>query len=194
MLRAGYDQTFEQLADQTSAGGSRLGRGYARTVVDAAGSAVTLPAGVGIDPGGIGLALVFTGVHVLAVAADSYVHFSLLNVLVPLTVDWHPVAVAWGIVGSYLLLAVELTSLARTRLPRTLWRRVHYASFLLFAATTVHGLSAGTDARSPAFLIANVAVCGLVLALAAARVLQSARYPSVAATLPSQNRQVRAAR
>jgi len=141
-----------------------------------------------------GLALVFTGVHVLAVAADSYVHFSLLNVLVPLTGDWHPVAVAWGIVGSYLLLAVELTSLARTRLPRTLWRRVHYASFLLFAATTVHGLSAGTDARSPAFLIANVAVCGLVIALAAARVLQSARYPSVAATLPSQNRQVRAAR
>jgi len=111
-----------------------------------------------------------------------------------LTIDWHPVAVAWGIVGSYLLLAVELTSLARTRLPRTLWRRVHYASFLLFAATTVHGLSAGTDARSPAFLIANVAVCGLVIALAAARVLQSARYPSVAATLPSQNRQVRAAR
>jgi len=28
MLRAGYDQTFEQLADQTPAGGSRLGLGY----------------------------------------------------------------------------------------------------------------------------------------------------------------------
>ena len=71
-----------------------------------------------------GLALGFVGVHVLAVLADSYVHFSLLNVLVPLTGDWHPLAVALGIVGLYLLLAVELTSLARTRLPRAspTWR------------------------------------------------------------------------
>jgi hypothetical protein len=30
-----------------------------------------------------GLALLFVGVHVLAVLADSYVHFSLVNVLVP---------------------------------------------------------------------------------------------------------------
>jgi hypothetical protein len=51
------------------------------------------------------------------VLADSYVHFSLVNVLVPLTGDWHPLAVAWGIAGMYLLLAVELTSLARPRVP-----------------------------------------------------------------------------
>jgi hypothetical protein len=96
-----------------------------------------------------GLALSFTGVHVLSVVADSYVHFSPVNVLVPLTGGWHPLAVAWGIVGLYLLLAVELTSLARARLPRLLWRRVHYAGFALSATTTVHALSAGTDRRSP---------------------------------------------
>ena len=44
-------------------------------------------------------------------------HFSLVNVLVPLTGDWHPLAVAWGIAGMYLLLAVELTSLARPGFP-----------------------------------------------------------------------------
>jgi thiamine biosynthesis lipoprotein len=54
VLRAGYDQTFERLADHTAAGGSPLGQGYAEIVVDPAGSAVTMPAGVGIDPGGIG--------------------------------------------------------------------------------------------------------------------------------------------
>jgi len=120
-----------------------------------------------------GLALGFVGVHVLAVLADSYVHFSLLNVLVPLTGDWHPLAVAWGIVGLYLLLAVELTSLARTRLPRGLWRRVHYASFVVFAATTVHGLTAGTDARAPALRLAYLAVSALVAALTAPRLLAS---------------------
>jgi hypothetical protein len=122
-----------------------------------------------------GLALVFTGVHVLAVVADSYVHFSLLNVLVPLTGDWHPLAVAWGIIGLYLLLAVELTSLARTRLPRTLWRRVHHASFGLFAVTTAHGLTAGTDARSPALRLAYLIVCALAAGLTAARFLHPAR-------------------
>jgi predicted ferric reductase len=112
-----------------------------------------------------GLALLFVGVHVLAALADSYVHFSLLNVLVPLTGGWHPLAVAWGILGLYLLLAVELTSLARTRLPRGLWRRAHYASFAVFAATTVHGLTAGTDARSPALLLAYLTVSALVAGL-----------------------------
>ena len=46
-----------------------------------------------------GLALVFTAIHVVAIVADTYVHFSLINVLVPFTGTWHPAAVAWGIVA-----------------------------------------------------------------------------------------------
>jgi predicted ferric reductase len=117
-----------------------------------------------------GLAVVFTAVHVLAVVADSYVDFSLVNVLVPLTGEWHPLAVAWGIVGLYLLLAVELTSLAMARLPKRLWRRVHMASFLVFATTSVHALTAGTDRRSAAFLVAVALAGGLVALLTAIRV------------------------
>jgi methionine sulfoxide reductase heme-binding subunit len=130
-----------------------------------------------------GLALSFTGVHVLSVLADSYVHFSLVNVLVPLTGDWHPLAVAWGIAGMYLLLAVELTSLARPRVPRRLWRRVHYAGFAVYVMTTVHGV-AGTDGRSPAFLVANAVVAALVAGLTASRV--------AAAGAPAQARAARA--
>jgi len=85
--------------------------------------------------------------------------------------------VAWGIVGLCLLLAVELTSLALTHLPRLLWRRVHYAGFALFVTTTAHALGAGTDSRSPAFLLAVVAVCALVAVLTAARVARSLRRP-----------------
>src|SRR5437868_4440829 len=99
-----------------------------------------------------GLALTFTGVHVGAILLDTYVHFSLVNVLVPFTGTWHPVAVAWGITAFYLLIAVELTSLARGRISKRLWRRVHVGSFALFAASTVHALTAGTDASSPVFV------------------------------------------
>ena len=122
-----------------------------------------------------GLAVVFTVVHVLAVVADSYVDVSLVNILVPLTGDWHPLAVAWGIVGLYLLLAVELTSLAMSRLPRTLWRRVHMASFLVFATTSVHALTAGTDRRSAPFLVAVALACGVVALLTAIAIARSRR-------------------
>jgi DMSO/TMAO reductase YedYZ heme-binding membrane subunit len=132
-----------------------------------------------------GLAAVFTAVHVLAVLADSYVRFSLLNVLVPLTGGWHPLAVAWGVVGAWLLAAVELTSLARARLPRRLWRRVHYGGFALFALTTVHALAAGTDGCSPAFLLAVLAACALVAGLTGIRVAQASRRPAPRRAGPS---------
>jgi DMSO/TMAO reductase YedYZ heme-binding membrane subunit len=116
-----------------------------------------------------GLAVIFTAVHVIAIVADSYVSFGLTDVLVPLASSWHPVAVAWGIVGMYLLVAIEVTSLVRDRIPTTIWRRVHYLSFPLLMLASVHGLSAGTDGTSPLFEGALVVVGGLVAALLVAR-------------------------
>src|SRR5439155_12312421 len=54
MLRAGYDRSFELLTDASPNGHSVLGSGFEGIVVDEEGSTVTLPAGVGFDPGGIG--------------------------------------------------------------------------------------------------------------------------------------------
>jgi hypothetical protein len=114
-----------------------------------------------------GLALVFVGIHVGAILLDTYVHFGVAAVLVPLASSWHPVAVAWGVVALYLLLAVELTSLMRSRLSNKLWRGVHYASFALFVTATIHGLAAGTDTtREVAVLIAAVAGLGFVTLVA----------------------------
>jgi methionine sulfoxide reductase heme-binding subunit len=95
-----------------------------------------------------GLAAIFTGVHVVAILLDTYVKFTLTSVLVPFATSWHPAAVACGIVAMYLLLAVELTSLARAQLPRRIWRAIHFASFPLFFIATLHGITAGTDAHS----------------------------------------------
>jgi predicted ferric reductase len=112
-----------------------------------------------------GLALTFTVVHVVTIMLDSYVHFGLVSVLVPLTSSWHPVAVAWGVVSLYLLAAVEVTSLIRQRISRRLWRTVHLASFPLFVTATTHGLSAGTDARTPMAIIGAALVSAAVAGL-----------------------------
>jgi predicted ferric reductase len=96
-----------------------------------------------------GLATTFVVIHVGGLVADSYTHFGVADVLVPLASSWKPGAVAWGIAGFYLLLAVEVTSLARRHLPGRLWRRVHAASLPLWVVSTVHLVTAGTDAGNP---------------------------------------------
>src|SRR4051794_6314471 len=112
-----------------------------------------------------GLAVVFTGVHLVALVFDSFVHFGLTEVLVPYTSDYRPEAVAWGVIGFYLLIAVEVTSLLRRRLSKRLWRWTHFLSFPLFVLATAHGLTAGTDNSTVllrfSFLLAAVAVGAL---------------------------------
>ena len=109
-----------------------------------------------------GLATVFTVVHLATLVADSYVHFTVIDLLVPGASDWEPGSVALGVVALWLLLAVEGTSLLQKRLPRPLWRCVHLSSFPLFWLATFHFVAAGTDAhRRPAVtatLLASVAV------------------------------------
>jgi DMSO/TMAO reductase YedYZ heme-binding membrane subunit len=107
------------------------------------------------------LTVAFVGVHVGAVLLDTYTNFGITNVLVPFTGSWHPAAVAWGIVGMYLLLAVEITSLLRQRLSKRAWHAVHLLSYFLFATTTVHMLTAGTDAKA---LLASTAAAMLGVA------------------------------
>ena len=116
-----------------------------------------------------GLATVFVGVHVLAIVADSYVSFGLADVLVPFASSWKPAAVAWGVVGLYLLVAIEVTSLVRGRLPKQAWHAVHLASFPLFAMATIHGLTAGTDGRAWLFEGSAVVALLVVSGLAAVR-------------------------
>lgn len=118
-----------------------------------------------------GLACMFTAVHVAGLVADSWVHIGWSEVLVPLASRWHPVGVAWGVTGMYLLVAVELTSLLGRRVPRRLWRRVHALSFGLWIVSTIHLLAAGTDASNRLVLTAAWVSMVFVVFVIAVRVL-----------------------
>ena len=118
-----------------------------------------------------GLATIFAVIHVGALVLDSYVHFGLADVLVPLASSWKPGPVAWGIAAFYLLLAVEATSLLRRHLPGRLWRLVHAASLPLWVGAVMHLLTAGTDATNPAVRLVVMLSTGAVLFLALVRVL-----------------------
>lgn len=123
------------------------------------------------------LATIFAAVHVAALVADSYAHFGVTDVLVPLASSWKPGAVAWGVAAFYLLLAVEFTSLARRRLSPRLWRLVHTASLPLWAFSSAHLLSAGTDAGNPAVWAAVLLSTGAVVFVTLVRILSPRRRP-----------------
>jgi predicted ferric reductase len=118
-----------------------------------------------------GFALLFTGMHVATLIADSYVHFGAKEVLVPFASGWRPVAVAWGVISLWILVAVELTSLLMKHLPRRVWHAVHLSSFVLFFMATTHALTSGTDTRAATFVIACTAALSTVLLLTLVRAL-----------------------
>jgi len=93
------------------------------------------------------LAIAFTGIHVIAIVADDFVSFGPAEVLVPMTANWHPLAVTCGVLGMYLLVAVELSSIFRQHLSPRAWRAIHLLSYALFGITSIHALTAGTEAR-----------------------------------------------
>lgn len=117
------------------------------------------------------LTVVFVGVHILAIWLDSFVHFGPAELFVPLAATWKPVAVAWGVVALYLLIAIEITSLLQRHIPRRLWHAVHLSSFGLFGFATIHALTAGTDSGSTPVIWFAIFSTTLVVALTALRVV-----------------------
>ena len=85
------------------------------------------------------------GVHVLTIAADSFLPFSLVQLLVPFTSSYRPLWTGLGIAAAELLLALAITNHYRRRLPYSFWRKAHYVNFAVWALASVHGLMAGTD-------------------------------------------------
>lgn len=93
-----------------------------------------------------GLSVAFLAVHLAALSLDPTVDFGPGALAIPMAAPWRPGAVAWGIVAADALIAVEVTSLLATRIPKRVWRAVHFASYGVWISGTVHALQAGSDA------------------------------------------------
>jgi DMSO/TMAO reductase YedYZ heme-binding membrane subunit len=131
-----------------------------------------------------GAALVFVGIHVASIMLDSYVDFGVLEVAVPFTSTWNPNAVAWGIVATYLLVAVEITSLLRRKISKRAWRLTHFLSFPVFALATVHELTAGTDQSALPLRLVTAAATVVIVALTALRIAKLDRSGPSAPRVP----------
>jgi DMSO/TMAO reductase YedYZ heme-binding membrane subunit len=120
----------------------------------------------------LGLALVV--LHVVALLNDSFVSFDPFAVLVPFASPWRTLAVTWGVVALWGLLAVEATSLVRRWMPKRSWHAVHLLSYGVAVLITVHALTAGSDVTSAPVRIVLVGTAFLALVVSGLRARQAA--------------------
>ena len=91
------------------------------------------------------LSVVFLGVHIGTTIIDAYVPIGWVDVVVPFIQPYRTLWVGLGTVAFDLMLAIIITSLLRRRIPPTLWKGIHWASYLLWFVAVLHGLGSGSD-------------------------------------------------
>ncbi|HEX3331863.1 MAG TPA: ferric reductase-like transmembrane domain-containing protein [Gaiellales bacterium] len=120
----------------------------------------------------------FIAIHVLTIAIDAFLPFSVGQLVVPLTSTYRPLWVALGIVAAELLIALAITNHYRDRMPRRWWRAAHYANFAVWAAATLHGMGSGTDRSAPWMMAVYAAAVAAVAGAVAWRLAQAGRVRS----------------
>jgi len=116
-----------------------------------------------------------TIIHMVALYVDDFVEFGAADILVPGSSNWEPAAVAFGIVGFYVLVIVTVSFYIKKMIGQKIWRAVHFLSFGSFASVLAHGVMAGTDTSHPIVYWSYIAVTAVVAGLIAMRILQPAK-------------------
>lgn len=125
------------------------------------------------------LGLGMVALHGIALVLDSTVHIPVLGLFVPGLVGYRTVATAVGVVTAELMLLVYVSFALRKRIGTRNWRRLHWATYAVFAGATVHGLAAGTDSGRPWAVGLYLGAMGLVAAASAWRALVPRTLPVV---------------
>ena len=95
------------------------------------------------------LGLGMLALHAGALVLDHTVQISPAALLVPGLSPYRPAAVAAGVVAAELMILVYVSFALRRRIGVRTWRRLHWATYLVFLLATLHGLAAGTDSAQP---------------------------------------------
>ncbi|HEY5154618.1 MAG TPA: hypothetical protein VIJ47_07790 [Acidimicrobiales bacterium] len=136
--------------------------------------------------GGIGLAALV--LHIVSLLMDSKAHIALVNVVVPFSTSTNRFGVALGVLGIWILLAVEATSVAKRWLPKKVWHGVHLFSYVAAWAMAVHAVTTGTDMKQPVVAWGSLVLVALTTLVTLRKVLVSGsdagRGPAGAAAAP----------
>lgn len=134
-------------------------------------------------------ALLATVVHVAVLSVHEYLEFTWAEILIPGVSDWRRGAVTFGVVSLYGLTIVVGSFYIKKHIGQKRWRLIHFCSLGVFLASLIHGVSAGTDTRSPMMIGLYLGSAVVVAILLAARLTAADgdRSPSASGTDPARH-------
>jgi DMSO/TMAO reductase YedYZ heme-binding membrane subunit len=91
------------------------------------------------------LALGAVAVHGVALVFDKAVPMPVAGLFAPGLSSYRPLGTAVGVVSAELMALIYVSFSVRRVIGVRTWRRLHYLTFAVFGAATVHGLATGTD-------------------------------------------------
>ncbi len=91
------------------------------------------------------LALVVGMFHGLLLLGDTYMKFTVFDVLIPFVSPYQPFWVGLGILGLYLTALLVVSFYIKKHIGHKTWRTLHYSSFALWVMITLHSIFAGSD-------------------------------------------------
>ena len=95
------------------------------------------------------LALAAIGAHALALVADATVQITFGDLVIPFTAPYRPLWTGLGVIAADLAVIVAVSFPLKKRIGGRNWRRLHWATYAIFALSTAHGLASGTDSSQP---------------------------------------------
>ncbi len=127
--------------------------------------------------------LVFTAMHIVVLATDTYAGVGWRGALLPLGASYRPIPVTLGVIGLWAGLLAGLTATFSGRLAARVWWPIHKIAALALVLVWVHGLLAGSDSATLRWLYLSTGA-GLV-ALAVSRYVTRTPADRVADLLAS---------
>jgi predicted ferric reductase len=100
-----------------------------------------------------GITLIFTIAHIVTSYLNGDAGLSLASLFVPGVAASQRLALAWGVVATYLIATTVLTSWPRKLFSRRIWRVVHLGSVIGVALALVHAYQMGTEGSGRPFRI-----------------------------------------
>ena len=130
--------------------------------------------------GGIGLAALV--LHLVSLLMDAQAHIELHNLVVPFSTGYSRLGVALGVLGLWILLAVEATSMVKRWLPRQVWHGIHLFSYVAAWMMAIHAVTTGTDLKEPAVAWGSLALVAVTTLVTLRKVVGIGAEPSAVAT------------
>lgn len=110
---------------------------------------------------GIGCVMLVGG-HVVSLGLDKYAGVGWVGIVVPGSATYRPAAVALGVFGLYLVLAIAITARFGGRFVGRNWLPIHRVALPLWAMVWLHGVLSGTDSPRLRMLYIVAGLCVVV--------------------------------